>query len=222
MGADGSRISQDISRIGQNLAGYVTPTFDSNAGFPAGKLRGFRASRGAWKGSQPADRNVGVTERVGRSLSGFLWRKHYRGYVQEALREGYGESPWEGLIGRVVLGGKDFIAALKRKARGTRAQQRTEKALAGRTDFASIISVVEKLQGQKWSEFCERHGDWGRDLALYLGRRHGGLTLRQLAEATGCASAVGVSVAIKRFGQRLQNDARLRRLSERARAELNC
>jgi putative transposase len=146
--------------------------------------------------------------------------KDYRQYVQQALREGAAESPWENLVERVVLGANEFIAELRGKIKGTRREQRTEKALALRVDFASVRSVVEKLHGHKWSEFRDRHGDWGRDLALYLGRRHGGLTLRQLAEATGGASAVGVSVAIKRFGQRMHADPRLRQLGERARAQL--
>lgn len=35
----------------------------------------------------------------------------------------------------------------------------------------------------------DRHGDDGRDMALWLGRRHGGLTLAELGVAVGGASA---------------------------------
>jgi len=146
--------------------------------------------------------------------------RHYRHYVEQPLRQGELENPWDGLMERVVLGASDFIAELRRKAKRLPGEQAAEKTLALRADFATVRSVVERLHGHKWSEFRDRHGDWGRDLALYLGRRHSGLTLRQLAEATGCASAVGVSLAIKRFGQRMTVEPRLRQLNERALAQL--
>ena len=39
--------------------------------------------------------------------------------------------------------------------------------------------------------------DWGRDLALYLGRKQGGLKLRQLGALAGIDYA-GVSMALQR------------------------
>ena len=35
--------------------------------------------------------------------------KEYRRYVEGAVREGYAERPWEALISRAVLGGRDFV-----------------------------------------------------------------------------------------------------------------
>ena len=39
--------------------------------------------------------------------------------------------------------------------------------------------AVERVKGEKWMEFRDRHGDWGRDAALWLGRRCGRLKLAQ-------------------------------------------
>ena len=36
-----------------------------------------------------------------------------------------------------------------------------------------IVRVVEKQKGAPWPKFCEGRGDWGRELALYLGWRQG-------------------------------------------------
>lgn len=146
---------------------------------------------------------------------------HYRQYVEQAVREGYAERPWEGLVGRSILGGRDFIEELIERARGTRAQSFVEKKLAARADFATIITAVEKLKAAPWKAFRDQHNDWGRDLAVYLGRRVGGLSLRQLAEAVDCASAGAISVAVKRFGQRLKTDEELRALAQRVEAHLS-
>jgi len=39
--------------------------------------------------------------------------------------------------------------------------------------------------GEKWKAFCDRHADWGRDLALWYGRRYAGLRLWELGERAG-------------------------------------
>lgn len=38
-----------------------------------------------------------------------------------------------------------------------------------------------------WTAFRDRYGDWGRDLALYLGRKVAGLKLAELGEAGGAS-----------------------------------
>ncbi len=44
------------------------------------------------------------------------------------------------------------------------------------------MKAVETVKQEKWSRFRDRRGDWGRDAALYLGRKHGGLKLKKLGE----------------------------------------
>ena len=47
--------------------------------------------------------------------------------------------------------------------------------------------------------------DWGRDLALYAARHHGGATLRSLGEEVG-VSAFAVGQSVLRFGRKLKKD----------------
>ena len=47
------------------------------------------------------------------------------------------------------------------------------------------LAAVEKEHGGRWEEFRDVHGDWGRDVALYLGRQAGRMGLRRLAENAG-------------------------------------
>ena len=52
-------------------------------------------------------------------------------------------------------------------------------------NWARIIAVVEQAKEERWGEFSGRHGDWGRDAALWLGRGAGRLSLAQLGELAG-------------------------------------
>jgi putative transposase len=131
--------------------------------------------------------------------------KNYRKYVEGALREGTPESPWEHLQEQVVLGGKGFLAKLRRHVSGDAREQRGVARLASaRPEFSQVIAAMEKLKGKSWLEFRDRHGDGGRDLALYVGQRVCGMKLRELAAATGMTEYSAASIAIRRFEGRLK------------------
>jgi hypothetical protein len=57
--------------------------------------------------------------------------------------------------------------------------------------------------------WANRHGDWGRDAALWFGRRAGRLPLGELGKLAGGLDYALVSKAIARFGRRLEADANL-------------
>ena len=104
-----------------------------------------------------------------------------------------------------------FAQALRREARGNAHEQTELRRLAPRVSWEEIVAAIEKVKGQKWDEFCQRHGDWGRDAALWLGRRRARLTLAQLGELAGGVDYAAVSQAVSRFGKRLANERYLRR-----------
>ena len=72
--------------------------------------------------------------------------------------------------------------------------------------------MLEHVRGEKWDQFSGRHGDWGRDAALWLGRRQGRLRLAALGELAGGMDYAAVSVAVRRFGQRAERDPTVRQL----------
>ncbi|MCL5096086.1 MAG: hypothetical protein M1608_00840 [Candidatus Omnitrophica bacterium] len=55
-----------------------------------------------------------------------------------------------------------------------------------------------------------RHGDWGRDTALWLGRRVGRFSLAQLGGLSGRHVLRGGGQALSRFGKRLAKEPNLR------------
>jgi len=77
-----------------------------------------------------------------------------------------------------------------------------------------------KAMVEPWKDFAQCHGDFGRDLALYLGRRLGGLTLSALGKLAAGMNVMAVSLAVKRFAQKLETNKQLRKAATAV--ERNC
>jgi REP element-mobilizing transposase RayT len=144
----------------------------------------------------------------------------YRKYVEDAVRQGLGASPWEELRGQLVLGSQQMWEQLKKQIRGQRREQPQMRMLESRPSLEQIVLVVAKLKGEPWSEFRDRHGDWGRDAVFYLGRRVAALSLAQLAAAAGGIDYAAVSAAAQRMTRRLQTDRRLAAILKQAQTQL--
>jgi hypothetical protein len=122
------------------------------------------------------------------------------------------ERPWDRLVAGLVLGTEAFARSLRQKAGGnSREQQAQIKRLGRPVAWGAIVSALERAKGEKWAEFSARYGDWGRDAALWLGRRQGRLSLAQLGRLAGGMDYAAVGQAVSRFGKRLQREAGLRR-----------
>ena len=61
-----------------------------------------------------------------------------------------------------------------------------------------IANIVERIKKERWQEFRDRHGDWGRDLVLWAGRRYGGLTLGELGVLAGGMDYTAVAMGVRR------------------------
>jgi REP element-mobilizing transposase RayT len=145
----------------------------------------------------------------------------YRAYVEEAIREGRAESPLEKVQAQVVLGGASLWQKAQQLAGGGRRREETGAKDLRRRDFSEVVEIVSKLKRERWEQFRDRHGDWGRDLALWLGRAHCGLKLRELGELVGGIDYSTVSVAAIRWRERSRTDQRLLKLQKRALEMLN-
>ena len=148
-------------------------------------------------------------------------KESYREYVESAIRQGLAENPWEKLTAQTVLGSAQFARRLRRRLTSGAREQTGARRQSARPGIESIISTVAKVKGEHWEDFRDRYGDWGRDLVLFLGRRRGGHKLRELGQAAGGMDYMAVSLAVHRFGRRMEKDARLRATLSRCEAELN-
>ena len=133
-----------------------------------------------------------------------------RRYTEGALLQGGVQPPWERVVEGIALGAAAFAQRLRREARGNRREQKSLRGPPEAASWPEVVAALERAKGEGWSEFVNRHGDWGRDAALWLGRRAGRLKLAQLGKLAGGLDYAVVSKAIARFGQRLCLDDALR------------
>ena len=145
--------------------------------------------------------------------------QNYRRYVEDAVRQGLPASPWEQLRDRTVLGGVEFARRLAKglglgATRGPGARKWTPPPVE------EIIAVVEEAKGERWNDFRDRHGDWGRDLVFHLGRTGWAIPLRALAKAAGNMDEVAVSVAARRVPARAKKHPGLAKALQACRVKL--
>jgi hypothetical protein len=79
-----------------------------------------------------------------------------------------------------------------RESSGRRARRR-------RAGWVAAVSAVEKARGERWVDFRDRHGDWGRDLILWLARRTTALTVKELGPQAGSMDYAAVSETVRSF-----------------------
>ncbi len=84
-----------------------------------------------------------------------------------------------------------------------------------------IVLAVGRGKGEKWMQFRDRYGDWGRDAALWLGRRCGRLKLADLGRLAGGIGEQVVSRAVREFDKKHAQDPTLQRDIARIEHELN-
>jgi hypothetical protein len=87
--------------------------------------------------------------------------------------------------------------------------------MAQRPTWECVLEIVEKLRGEKWETFRDRHGDWGRELALFFG-----------AESAAVGAERWVGAELQRLGwdatefqRRRKGDPGTVRLARRLRRE---
>lgn len=157
-----------------------------------------------WLWRQPLDRLCGGRTQAERLAA-------VREYTEQPVRQGVLERPWDRLVGGLVLGSEAFARQLRKNLRANAREQPALRKLEGRLNWTDIVWALEQVKGQKWEDFSQRHGDWGRDAALWLGRRRGRYTLSELGRLAGGLDYAAVGQAISRFGKRLQSAAEVRR-----------
>ena len=145
----------------------------------------------------------------GRTLS--AKRNRYRARFNERIGAGDLGIDWkERLAGDLILGGKDFVAKVREMLKGDRTEQKSLRALEKPLlDWDRIIAAIEKLWGEPWEKISQRHGDPGRELAMLIAQRYGGMSLRQIGDTVGGLRYPAVSDAVRRTSARLERDRAL-------------
>jgi len=135
----------------------------------------------------------------------------YRSYLQDYLRQGVEEGTFARITAAVAIGGTAFIERLRKKTPKRAGDETNVRAWRRSFPFGEVVKAVESAKGEPWKAFADRQGDWGRDLALYVGRMRCGLTLRELGGLAGGMGVQAVAKACCRMGEKLKSDKGLQR-----------
>ena len=137
----------------------------------------------------------------------------YRRHLEDYVRQGVEEGVFERLTAALAIGGTTFIENLRRKVPKRAGGETNARSWRRLLPFAEVVRAIESVRGERWDDFIGRHGDYGRDLALHIGRLKCGLTLRELGKEAGEMSIPGVAKACERMLKRLKNDRKMQRVS---------
>jgi putative transposase len=137
----------------------------------------------------------------------------YREQVEDRIRQGVEETPWAQVKLGISLGTVEFAKVVRARLKSGR-EMSEKRGLRKQVGFEDVVAVVERLTGDPWPVFCERHGDKRRDLVLWVARRCTGLTLAELGQKAGGMDYAAVTMAVRRFPQACKRDKLLAQLSE--------
>ena len=142
----------------------------------------------------------------------------YRALVEDRIRQGVEEGLGSHIRWGLVLGGERFARKVRGRIEVTREHQGQQDLQRWR-GFEQIVRIVERLKGERWERFRDRHGDWGRDVVLWASRRYGGMTLAEIGQKAGAVDYSAVAMAITRLEQKSRSDRQLRSTMRRVTAE---
>jgi len=142
--------------------------------------------------------------------------RRYRVDVAERLQRGVEARRLERFRDVVAIGSAAFVERVKRLAGGAARETERRGRLRGRVSFEQVVSAVEKARGQERSAWLNKHADWGKWLVLWLARRHGGLTLRELGAQLGGMDYAAVGVGLGRFAKRMETHRAVQKIRKAA------
>ncbi len=142
-------------------------------------------------------------------------RAEYRRYLEDYLKRGVEEGFSARVTAAVAVGGTAFVEALRKKVPKRARGETNARAWRRMLPFGEVVRAVESVKGQAWADFADRRGDWGRDLALHVGRMRCGLTLAELGEQAGGLGVAAVAKSVERMAARLKTERALQRSAAR-------
>ena len=148
-------------------------------------------------------------------------QESYRRYVESIVKGGKEEDLASGFKVALAIGSTGFVEKMKRRVSGDHKEQPDIKRWQRLTPFENVIKALEKVRGERWEDIKGRHGDDGRDMALLLGRRYCGLSLKELGESVGDMEYHAVSKALSRMARKVDANRGLKTMMGRIENEMS-
>lgn len=133
-------------------------------------------------------------------------RHRYRLELERYVSGGYAEHWAERLRGNLAVGDAEFMRVIRHGAKPVCREWPAKRALRGLRSFTEVVKAVEAVKREKWAVFVHRHGDWGRDVALWAARACTGKTDRELGAMVGGLDYAAVGEAVRRLESQRKTD----------------
>ena len=170
-----------------------------------GKLRGHEwSSWRAYAGLEPVPGWLNV-ERLFGTKAGRAARERRAAlisYTEAPIRQGRLDTPWEGVVGGVILGDSREAEVLIRetaKDPGKARREMVSAARRNRPDWPTIVAAAESIRGRTWKEMCDVYGEWGRDGLVAVATRHLGWRLVEVAGKMPGVKYASLAQGVRRF-----------------------
>jgi REP element-mobilizing transposase RayT len=139
-------------------------------------------------------------------------KSKYRNYVEEGVRYGISETPWEKVQGQAVIGSLSFFKKVRQYAKGNPREQRGIQAWERRATvpLKQIRDAVAKAMGKPYNDWIKQYGSKERALYFLAARQHGGVRLMELAKEAGI-DYMSISQASNRLKKKLEKNEILRK-----------
>jgi REP element-mobilizing transposase RayT len=176
------------------------------------QLRAYRwSSYRAYAGYCPTPTWLTTSELLGRAHTEPSRRRAaYRSELKARLTQGQRESRAERLRDAIAIGSASFARRIRKEADEDDEGLAKRRELRRRATVEEVRSQVEALRGQRWGDFADVRGDWGRPLFLWGLRKRCGMTLREAGEAAGGMKPAAVDQALRRLEQRAEANPAIR------------
>jgi putative transposase len=137
----------------------------------------------------------------------------YSRELEEAAELGRNETDWKLQVkGGLLLGAEEFVDEIRGLLKGDRREQTSLRQTGNEAvSWVQITEAVAKAWKAEWETVNQAHGSGARAAALYIGRHYSDQTLRELGQRVGGMEYPAVTMAIRRFEKRLEEDKRLAR-----------
>jgi hypothetical protein len=127
-----------------------------------------------------------------------------------AIEDGWNHVLDRGIERRFFFAARDYEHFLVLdKVKGEAASPRVVRQRFDWLGWTRIQVAVAEIRGQAWEQFCNRRGDPGRSLALWIGRRLGGYPLAELEKFVRVSYAA-VAQAVAKLDLRMARDPQIK------------
>ena len=140
-------------------------------------------------------------------------KKRYKRFVESAIGVDL-ESPLKGIYGGMILGGEGFIKDILKKLNNdslNKEEVSNRKVLKATSRKEDILETISKHFNISEDEFLKANSGEIRKIAIYMIKKHTGITNKNIGELFKGISYSAVAKTYQRFLNQLREDKSLRR-----------